>query len=94
MGSGCRLKVRVVPNARRDGFAGVMDDGETVRLRIAAPAVDGKANAALLRYLGKVLRASRGGLELCSGERSRSKTVRVDGMNRAEVLERLEAGSA
>jgi len=48
------LRLRVVPNARRNEIAGA--HGEAIRIKIAAPALDGRANDALLDFLAESLR--------------------------------------
>lgn len=91
MGDECVLKIRVVPNSKRDGVVGLMDDGETLKLRVSAPAVDGKANVALVKLLAASLPLKRGAIEILGGEKSRSKVVRLVGVRRGAVLRRLGA---
>ena len=81
------LKLRVVPNARRSEVVG--DYGEAIKLKIAAPAVDGKANEALLEYVADQLGVSRRALELVSGDKSRDKAIAVEGLDLSEVRSRL-----
>lgn len=71
------LTVHVQPGAAHTGVAGVHGDALKVRLR--APPVDGKANEALLGYLGESLGVPRRNLELVSGQTSRRKRVRIAG---------------
>jgi uncharacterized protein (TIGR00251 family) len=52
-----RLKVRVIPNARKNEV--VACTGDEIRLKVKAPAVDGKANAALIEYLSELANVSR-----------------------------------
>lgn len=59
--------------------------GDAVKIAIAAPAVDGKANDALLRLLASLLHIPRASIEIVSGHTSRSKVVRVLGFT-AEQL--------
>ena len=75
--AGCRLTLRVLPNAGRTGFV-LRDDG-TLVLRLMAPAVEGKANAALTRWLARdLLGLSKSSVRLVSGQRSRIKTLEID----------------
>jgi uncharacterized protein (TIGR00251 family) len=71
-----RFRVRVVPRAARTRFAGIHDGA--LRVRLAAPPVDGKANAALVRFLADALDVPRRALRIVRGETSRSKTLEVD----------------
>ena len=83
---GCRLAVRVQPGASRSEVAGL--HGTELKVRVKAPPVDGKANAALLEFLAELFRVKRGQCELLRGETARSKTVFVRGLN--EALARAE----
>lgn len=80
------LKVRVIPNAHRNSLVGLQDGVLVVRL--TAPPVDGKANAALLDFLACQLNLRKQQVQLHSGLKSRHKVVKVQGIGRAE-LERL-----
>lgn len=64
------------PGAGRSEVVG--EHGDALKVRVAAPANEGKANAELVRFLAKALGVSRGSVELISGERSRDKAVAVD----------------
>jgi uncharacterized protein len=84
-----QISIRAVPNAGRDACAGIMDDGVTWKIRLAAPAIDGRANGALLDFLGKTLGIPRSKIKLTSGASSRSKRVRIEGIALEMVTERL-----
>jgi uncharacterized protein len=86
-GDETRIAVRLVPRSSRDELAGLQ--GEAVKLRISAPPVDGRANAAALRLLAGVLRVRTADLRIVAGERSRTKIVGVRGLNPATVAQRL-----
>lgn len=79
-----KLKIRAVPNAPKSHCAGVYGDG--VKIKIAAPAMDGKANAELIKYLAKTLGISKSGVRILSGESSRDKIVEVSGIEGAKAL--------
>lgn len=85
--SGCDLAVRVQPNARRNALAGLHD--QSLKVALAAPAVDGKANRALVEFLASVAGIARSRLAIVRGEKSRSKTVRFEGLDARSLLERL-----
>lgn len=67
------LLLHVQPNAARTGFAG--RHGDAMKLRLAAPPVDGKANAALRAFIADFCGVPRAAVTLVSGEGSRSKRV-------------------
>lgn len=72
-----KLRVRVTPNARRSEISGWDDDpqaGRVLRVRVAAPPVEGKANAALRDFLAIALGLSKSQIRLEQGESSRIKT--------------------
>ncbi len=73
------LAVRVQPGASRTGAAGPTGvDGAELKVRLAAPPVDGRANDELLRWLAKSLAVPRSDVTLVRGQTSRSKVVRID----------------
>lgn len=82
-GPAALLKLRVIPNAKRSEVVG--EYGEAIKLKIAARAVDGKANEALLEFVADQLKVSRRTLELVSGEKSRDKTIAIEGLDLATV---------
>jgi uncharacterized protein (TIGR00251 family) len=88
--SGAALTLRITPRARRTGFAGVLEDG-ILRVRVAAPPVEGKANAALLTFLAKVLGIRKNRIEIIAGERGLDKIVSVLDLSAEEVHARIQA---
>jgi len=81
------LEIRVIPRAGRSGFAGLRDGALLVRL--AAAPVDGAANDELIALLAKTLRIPRRDITIVSGERSRSKRIRIAGLDREQALAKL-----
>lgn len=79
------LTLRVVPNAGRDAFAGRMDDG-ALKIKLRAPAVDGKANAGLIGFLAKTFDVSKSAVTILSGETSRHKRVQIAGIETDSAL--------
>jgi uncharacterized protein (TIGR00251 family) len=80
---GILLNVRVIPRAGKSGVAGTRHDALLVRLN-AAP-VEGAANAELIDVLARAFGIPRRHVTLISGERSRTKRVRVAGITEADV---------
>jgi len=71
------LELHVQPGAKRSEFAG--RHGERIKLRLAAPPVDGKANAALIEFLADYFGVPRRNIKIVSGIRSRTKRVAIEG---------------
>lgn len=69
------LRVLVQPRAARDEFAGL--HGERLRIRLAAPPVDGAANERLIAFLAEAFGVPRRQVTLANGARSRAKTVHI-----------------
>lgn len=72
------LELHVQPGASRTEFAG--RHGERIKLRLAARAVDGKANAALVEFLAAYYRVPRRNVRIAAGLRSRRKRVVIEGV--------------
>jgi uncharacterized protein (TIGR00251 family) len=81
---GVQFALRVQPGAKREGVVGLY--GDAVKIALSAPAVDGKANEALVWFVAEALRVSRASVEIVSGSTSRSKVMRVLGVTADEVL--------
>ena len=77
-GEGVRFAVRVQPRASRSEIAGV--HGGALKVRLAAPPVDGAANEALVALLARVLGVTRRAVRVVTGHGNRSKVVEVDGI--------------
>lgn len=88
--SGAALTLRVTPRARKTEFAGVLEDG-ILRVRVAAPPVEGKANAELLSFLAKVLGVRKNRIEIVAGQRGLDKIVSVLDLSADEVQARISA---
>lgn len=76
---GCILSLHLVPNARKSGPDGL--HGDALKMRIAAPPVDGRANDALIRVLAELTGLPRSSIQLVSGAASRQKRVLLIGMD-------------
>ena len=82
-----RLKLRIVPNARRNEVTG--EHGDAVKIKIAAPALEGKANEAVLEFIAEKLGLHRRDITLIAGEKSRDKLIEIAGLEAAEARARL-----
>jgi len=76
--------VRVVPRASKTAAAGEHDGA--LRVRVAAPPVEGAANEELVRFLAKTFGVAAREVEILSGHASKSKRVRVRGAKASDLL--------
>ena len=83
------VRVHVVPNAKIDSVAG--EHGGAIKIKLRASAVEGKANAALLRFLAEQLELPRHAIALQRGQRSRDKLIRIAGLTSEDVPTRMRA---
>jgi uncharacterized protein (TIGR00251 family) len=84
---GVTLRLHIQPGARKTEVVGL--HGEALKIRLAAPPVDGKANACLLAFLADRLDVAKSAVSLASGDSSRAKRVRVAGIDAAKARELL-----
>jgi uncharacterized protein (TIGR00251 family) len=83
-GAGVRITVRVVPRASKSAVDGVQNGA--LRVRLAAPPVDGAGNEALIRVIASALRVRPSAVRIASGLQSRTKTVDVDGVSTHDAM--------
>ncbi len=74
------VSIRIQPRASRDEIVGPY--GDSLKVRITAPPVDGKANAHLIKYLAKAFGVPRAGVSLLSGDTGRDKRLRINAPTR------------
>ena len=79
--------VKVQPNASKTGAGG--REGEFLKIRIAAPAVDGKANKALIEFLARRWSIPKACVQIRSGLSSRRKIIQVEGCSQVKFLDFL-----
>ena len=87
------LSLHIQPGAKKTEVAG--QHGDALKIRLAAPPVDGKANACLIAFLAETLGVPKSRVELISGEASRAKRVKVgagDTANARRIRELLGSG--
>ncbi len=78
------FRVRVQPRASKDEIAGEM--GGAIKVRLRAPAVEDRANEALVEFLAELLKTSKSAVRIQSGERSRTKRIEIRGVTRQQIL--------
>ncbi|MBL8430404.1 MAG: YggU family protein [Dechloromonas sp.] len=82
------LTLHIQPGARKTEFAGL--HGDALKIRLAAPPVDGKANEALIKFVAETLNLPKSAVSLKSGQTSRRKVLEVQGTT-SEAVVRLTA---
>jgi len=85
---GVLLPVRAVPRASKNEIQGI--HGDALKIRLQAPPVDGKANEALIRFLGETLDIPRSQISVASGETGRNKAVLITGISKTEIMKKLQ----
>jgi uncharacterized protein len=80
------VAVRVQPRASKDEIAGEV--AGALKIRLQAPALEGRANEALIEFLAELLKTPKGAVRILSGERSRIKRLEIRGVTKQQI-ERL-----
>lgn len=83
------LSIRVTPRAKKGEISEVLQDG-TIKIRLTAPPVNGKANKALIQFLSDILGVPKSRLKIISGSKGRNKMVRVYGFDEHTILMRIK----
>lgn len=86
---GISFAVRVQPRARKNAITGVM--GDAIKVALTAPPVEGRANQAVIEFFAELFQIPRASVTIASGEASRNKVIRVAGLGRVAVEQRLAA---
>ena len=82
------LTLQVQPNAKRNEVLGFAEG--ILRLKIAAPPVEGKANKELVSFLSKTLGINKSSITIDRGHTSKVKIVTILGLDRDQIYERIE----
>ncbi len=88
MPQGCRIDLRIIPNAKQNRVEGVY--GDQIKIRLQAPPVDGKANKALIKFLSKTLEIPGKAVQVTAGAQSRNKSVVISGVSPESAVQRLK----
>ena len=78
--------VRIQPRASKDEITGEI--AGAIKIRLQAPALEGRANEALIEFLAQLLKSPKGAVRILSGERSRIKRLEIRGVTKQQI-ERL-----
>jgi uncharacterized protein (TIGR00251 family) len=81
------VQFHVNPNAKVDQIVG--EHSGVIKIKLRAPALEGKANAALLSFLATKLKIPKRAILLERGQRSRDKLIRIEGLSEEDVRQRL-----
>jgi len=81
------FRFHIVPNAKVNQVIG--EHGAGIKIKLRAPALEGKANAALRRFLAKELKIFEHQIVLKHGRKSRDKAICIDGLSEEDVRRRL-----
>jgi len=79
--------IRVHPRAKKNAITGEL--GDALKLSLTTPPVEGRANEACIEFFVKLLKVPRSSVTIASGQTSRNKVIRVTGVGREYVLDRL-----
>ena len=88
MSNRVRISVYVQPRASKTAIAGLHDGA--IKIRLAAPPVDGAANAALIEFIAERLGVARSRVRLVSGASARRKIIEIEGVDEASVAAVLQ----
>jgi uncharacterized protein (TIGR00251 family) len=86
--TGAAITVKVIPRASKNEISEILSDG-TIKIRITAAPVDGKANEALIHYLAEILTVPESNIELIAGHSGRDKLISIIGITPGKVTELL-----
>ena len=75
-----QISIRVAPRAKTTQISGVMEDG-SLKVRVSAPPVDGKANQSLIKLLAETFGVSKSSISILSGIHKRNKIVKIEGLS-------------
>ncbi len=82
------LTIKITPRSPKNDILGIMEDG-TIKIRLTAPPVDGKANNALIDFLSEILDIQKDKILILSGHTSRTKMISFRGANKSQLIEKI-----
>lgn len=83
----CKIEIKAQPNAPKNEVIGWL--GDALKVKIHAPALEGKANQELCVFIAKKLGLPKSFVSLTKGDTSRRKLVEITGLSKEEALRRL-----
>lgn len=82
------IKVKIVPGSSKNKIIGVYNDA--LKISIAAPPVEGKANKKCIAYLAKYFDVAKSKIEIISGQTSKNKLIKIYDISPKEFLDKIE----
>lgn len=89
MSPSCRLQIKAIPNAPRSTVVGWL--GDALKVKVHAPALDGRANDELCEFLADTFDLPRRSVTLLQGDKSRQKVVSLEGITLEQIRSRFPA---
>ena len=86
--TGAAITVRVTPRMAKNEISEILNDG-TVKIRLTAPPVDGKANQALIEFLANILEVRPSSIEIVAGQTGKDKLLTVLDLSAEELQTRI-----
>jgi len=86
--NGVTFTVKIHPRAKKNAITG--EFGDTLKLSLTAPPVEGKANEACIEFFAKLLKVPRSSVTIASGQSNRKKVIRVVGLSAEEIRQNIE----
>ena len=84
---GVSFAVKVHPRAKKNGITGEL--GDALKVSLTTPPIEGRANEACIEFFANLLKVPRSSVTIASGQTSRNKVIRVAGVSREYVIDRL-----
>ena len=88
-GMSCKLAIKAIPNAPRNAVVGWL--GDALKIKVHAPALEGRANDELCKFIAETLDIPTRAVTVAMGDKSRQKVLHIDGLALDEVRHRLGA---
>lgn len=85
---GSLLTIKITPRSPRNEIQQILENG-TIKIRLTAPPVDGKANQALIEFLSEKLGVPRNNIKIISGQTSHTKIITIGGIEKDELIARI-----
>ena len=84
---GIQFSAFIQPRSSKNKICGLQ--GQSLKIRLTSPPVDGAANKTCIKLLAKVLNISQSQINIISGEKGRNKVIRINEVNRSEFLNKI-----
>ena len=88
-GPSCKLAIKAIPNAPRNAVSGWL--GDALKVKVHAPALEGRANDELCEFIADTLGLPRRAVTVAMGDKSRQKLLQITGLTLDEVRAHLES---